>query len=50
MKSIIAKIIKSLFTEGVLKQIFIVVGDFLVLSSKNKLDDKIWETVKKKLI
>ena len=46
----IAKIIKGLFTESVLKQIFVVVGDFLVSSSKNKLDDKIWESVKKRLI
>lgn len=50
MKAMIANIVKSLFTEGVLKQIFLVVGDFLVESSKNKLDDKIWGTVKKKLI
>ena len=50
MKDIIAKIIKGMFTEGVLKEIFIVVGDFLVESSKNKLDDKIWASVKKKLI
>lgn len=50
MKNMIAGIVKGLFTEGVLKQIFLVVGDFLVESSKNKLDDKIWSTVKKKLV
>ena len=49
MKLILAKIVKSIFTEGVLKQIFLVVGDFLVSSSKNKLDDKIWESVKKRI-
>jgi Na+-transporting NADH:ubiquinone oxidoreductase subunit NqrE len=48
MKGIIAAFIKSIFTESILKQIFLVVGDFLVASSKNKLDDKIWDSVKKK--
>ena len=47
MKLLIAKIVKSLFAESVLKQIFIVVGDYLVKSSKNTLDDKIWDAVKK---
>ena len=41
MKAIIAKLVKSVFTESVLKQIFIVIGDHFVASSKNKLDDKI---------
>ena len=50
MKTIIAKFIKGIFTEEVLKKIFIVVGDFLVGSSKNKLEDKIWETAKNRLL
>ena len=50
MKQLIASFVKSIFTENVLKQIFVVVGDFLVSSSKNKLDDKIWSTVKNRLI
>lgn len=48
MKLILAKIVKSMFSESILKQIFIVVGDYLVKSSKNTLDDKIWDAVKKK--
>ena len=50
MKVIIAKLVKSIFTESVLKQVFIVIGDHFVASSKNKLDDKIWASVKNRIL
>ena len=49
MKAIIAKLVKTVFTESVLKQIFIVIGDHFVESSKNKLDDKVWNAVKNRM-
>tara|TARA_B100000424_G_C22917936_1_gene488398 strand:- start:380 stop:532 length:153 start_codon:yes stop_codon:yes gene_type:complete len=42
-------IIKTLFTEKMIKILVIALGDYLVKSSKNKLDDKIWDSVKGKL-
>tara|TARA_B100000029_G_scaffold500781_1_gene573045 strand:+ start:885 stop:992 length:108 start_codon:yes stop_codon:yes gene_type:complete len=33
-----------------LKQVLVVLGDYLVSSSKNKLDDKLWAQVKKILV
>ena len=49
MKKVISIIIKNLFSEKILKEVFVKVGDYLVSSSKNKLDDKLWSSVKKKL-
>lgn len=40
MKNVVAIIVKNLFSEKVLKEVFVKVGDYLVASSKNKLDDK----------
>ena len=50
MKKVISIIIKNLFSEKVLKEVFVKVGDYLVSSSKNKLDDKVWDICKKKLM
>ena len=50
MKKVISIIIKNLFSEKILKEVFVKVGDYLVSSSKNKLDDKVWDICKKKLI
>ena len=50
MKVLIAKLIKTVFTEGLLKELFIVIGDHMVKSSKNKIDDKVWDAVKKRLL
>jgi len=50
MKKIISIIIKNLFSEKILKEVFVKVGDYLVSSSKNKLDDKVWEVCKDKLL
>ena len=50
MKIIIVGILKSLFSESLLKTILAALGDHLVKSSKNQLDDKIWAKVKEKLL
>ena len=42
-------IMKNVMTESIVKSIVGVLGDYLVSSSKNKLDDKLWGSVKKKL-
>ena len=39
MKNVVAIIVKNLFSEKILKQVFVKVGDYLVSSSNNKLDD-----------
>ena len=50
MKKVVAIVIKNLFIEKILKQVFVKVGDYLVSSSKNKLDDKVWDICKNKLM
>ena len=50
MKNVVAIIVKNLFSEKILKQVFVKVGDYLVSSSKNKFDDKIWDVCKNKLM
>ena len=50
MAGIIAWLTKTLLTEKILKQVLGVLGDYLVKSSKNKLDDVLWAKVKKVLI
>jgi hypothetical protein len=49
MKKLIAGILKSIFNENVIKGIVIALGDHLVKSSKNKLDDVVWKKVRNKL-
>ena len=49
MKIIISKLLKMVFTPAMKKQMFISLGDHLVASTKNKLDDNIWATVKSKI-
>ena len=49
MKVIISKLLKMVFTPKLKKQMFVTLGDHLVKSTKNRLDDKIWATVKNKL-
>ena len=41
------EITKTFLTEAILKQVLMILGDYLVSSSKNKLDDKLWLQVKK---
>ena len=50
MKKVVAIIVKNLFSENILKSVFVKVGDYLVSSSKNKLDDKVWAVCKEKLL
>ena len=50
MKKVISIIIKNVFSEKILKEVFVKVGDYLVSSSKNKIDDKVWDICKKKLM
>ena len=50
MKNVVAIVVKNLFSEKILKQVFVKVGDYLVSSSKNKLDDKVWDVCKQKLL
>jgi len=49
MKSLLIKGLKSLFSEDMIKAIVIALGDYLVTKSSNKLDDKLWDKVKKVL-
>ena len=49
MSALVAFITKTFLTEAMLKKVLILLGDYLVGSSKNKLDDKLWVQVKKVL-
>ena len=40
---------KNVMTEKLVKSVVSVLGDYLVSSSKNKLDDALWGKVKKSL-
>tara|TARA_R110002020_G_scaffold151805_6_gene328905 strand:- start:1005 stop:1181 length:177 start_codon:yes stop_codon:yes gene_type:complete len=42
-------IVKNILTESVIKEVTGMLGDKLVKSSKNKLDDALWSKVKKNL-
>jgi len=50
MPALVAWLTKTIMTEAMLKKVLVVLGDYLVSSSKNKLDDKLWTQVKKVLI
>jgi hypothetical protein len=50
MAKLIAFLTKTFLTEKIMKIIIITLGDYLVQSSKNKLDDKLWNKVKKTLV
>ena len=49
MPQIIALITKAILTEEMMIKLLIALGDYLVGSSKNKLDDKLWFQVRKTL-
>ena len=49
MAPIIAFIVNTFFTEKIVKAVVIALGDYLVKSSKNKLDDIAWAQVRKVL-
>ena len=46
---VVGWVMKIVMTESLVKSVVGVLGDYLVSSSKNKLDDKLWSSVKKKL-
>ena len=48
-KLILKSLLKKALTEKLRKKIVIKLGDILVKSSKNKLDDKLWKKVKSAL-
>ncbi len=50
MPALVAWITKTFLTEKILKQVLVLLGDYLVKSSKNKLDDALWAKVKKVLV
>jgi len=49
MSALLAWVTKTILTEAMLKKVLVVLGDYLVESSKNKLDNKLWAQVKKVL-
>ena len=49
MSAIIGFITKTFLTEAMLKKVVLILGDYLVESSANKLDDKLWKKIKKVL-
>ena len=49
MGMIVGWVTKTILTEKMIKSVLFMLGDYLVASSKNKLDDKIWDRVKKSL-
>ena len=49
MKILLSKLLKMVFTPKLKRQMFITLGDHLVKSTKNKLDDAIWAQVKSKI-
>ena len=46
MAPILAFITKTFFTEKIIKAVVVALGDYLVKSSKNKLDDIAWAKVR----
>tara|TARA_R100000789_G_C2882299_1_gene114893 strand:- start:6 stop:158 length:153 start_codon:yes stop_codon:yes gene_type:complete len=49
MSTLMGILLKTLFTEKMIKKLLMTLGDYLVKSSKNKLDDVVWMNVKRKL-
>ena len=49
MGPILGKLLTSLGTEKVLKSIVLIIGEYLVSKSSNKLDDKLFAEIKKAL-
>ena len=49
LSKIVGFTMKNIMTESFVKSVVGVLGDYLVSSSKNKLDDVLWTKVKKSL-
>ena len=50
MSGLMGILLKAMFTEKMIMKLILTLGDYLVKSSKNPLDDKVWGMVKKKLL
>ena len=50
MSTLMGILLKTHFTEKMIKKLLLTLGDYLVKSSKNKLDDVVWMNVKRKLL
>jgi len=50
MSTLMGILLKTLFTEKMIKKLLLTLGDYLVKSTKNKLDDIVWNNVKRKLL
>ena len=49
MSKVVGFVMKNILTEKMIKKIVSVLGDYLVNSTKNNLDNKLWTSVKKSL-
>ena len=49
VSKIVGFVMNKIMTESLVKSVVGVLGDYLVSSSKNKLDDVLWGKVKKSL-
>ena len=49
LSKIVGFTMKNIMTESLVKNVVGVLGDYLVSSSKNKLDEVLWAKVKKSL-
>ena len=49
LKRFFLLIVKALLTEKMMMRLMVMGGDWLVKSTKNKLDDKVWPELKKAL-
>ena len=50
MSGLMGILLKTLFSEKMIKKLILILGEFLVKSTKNPLDDKVWGMVKNKLL
>ena len=49
MSKVVGFVMKNILTEKMIKKIVSVLGDYLVNSTKNNLDNKLWASVKNSL-
>jgi len=50
MSAVLSWVTSTFLTEKMLKKLVVTLGDYLVKSSKNKLDDVLWSKVRKVLL
>ena len=49
MSKVVGFVMKNILTENMVKKVVSMLGDYLVNSTKNNLDNKLWAEVKKTL-